>query len=140
MEEMKKKSGLSVLLNLTNILGLAVIIALSLVIKIILDQKEAEKKNNQILTVEIEEKIASIKDLTTAKTSLETKLSKLKQNQGCDSYIKQLEVKETELEEAREDYIRSLEYTRKQTREISHLTQKVKILEGFIDDNSGFPN
>jgi len=49
-------------------------------------------------------------------------------------------VKETELEEAREDYIRSLEYTRKQTREISHLTQKVKILEGFIDDNSGFPN
>jgi len=144
MEEIRNKSNLSALLSFTNLLGLAVIIALSLVIKILLDQKESVKDQNVKLFAQVEEKNIALNDLTTENKSLETKVKDLIEKQGCDSYISELErLKnvEKELSKAKNDYIQSLEYTQSQTKEIGLLAKKVEILESIVgDNNQRFPN
>jgi len=147
MEGMEKKSGLSVLLNFTNILGLAVIIALALVIKILLDQKESVKDKNKELTaqtkelyIQIEEKNADMESLISSKTALETKLADLEKNQGCDSYIEELADAEKALKKAKNENYKILKTFQDQSDQLKHLSEKTKILEGFIDDGSELPN
>ncbi len=143
MEEMKNKSSLSTLLSLTNLLGLAVIIALSLVIKTLLDQRETVKDQNEELFAQVEKTNISLNDLTTTKESLEKKLKELEKKQGCDSYIKEigrLKSVEKRLNNAQSNYIQALVYTQEQAKEIEFLTEKVKILESIIGGNDqSFP-
>jgi len=144
MEEMKNKSNLSALLSFTNLLGLAVIIALSLVIKTLLDQRETVKDQNNELFAQVEKTNLSLNELTTTKESLEKQLKELEKKQGCDSYIKEisrLKSVEKRLSSSQSNYIQALVYTQEQAKEIEFLTEKVKILESIIGDNDqqGFP-
>lgn len=138
MEELQKRSTLAKILSFTNVLGLAVIIALALVIKILLGQKVNVQKENKDLLAQLKKQTIELNDVAAVKGDLETKLTDLQANQGCEPYIVKLDKANKALAKAKNENYKILRTFQNQSSQLRHLSESNKILQGLISQDNTF--